>query len=85
MSQAPPDETPKKPNEKDGFTKMPLVYIPADPRLEEIKTTIAALKVELVKVNGEEQHAILRQIGGLQRTAEHVRRELLGVGGMRNV
>ena len=55
--------------------------IPADPRLEALKASVDALKAAL---EGEQpieaQNLVLGQIMLLQRTAEHVRRELLGVG-----
>ena len=55
-------------------------HIPSDPRLEALSASIADLKASL---KGEQpieaQNLVLGQIMLLQRTAEHVRRELLGV------
>ena len=54
-------------------------HIPSDPRLEALKACIDALKEELGDSPSESQNLVLGQIMLLQRTAEHVRRELLGV------
>ena len=65
---------------QNGFTQLPRVNIPADPRLEALKASIGALKGTLDDSNHTPaQNLVLGQIMLLQRTAEHVRRELLGV------
>ena len=55
-------------------------HIPSDPRLEALKASIDALKSALEDSDPiPAQNLVLGQIMLLQRTAEHVRRELLGV------
>jgi len=56
-------------------------HIPSDPRLEALSASVDALKAALEGEQAiEAQNLVLGQIMLLQRTAEHVRRELLGVG-----
>lgn len=54
--------------------------IPSDPQLERLNESIATLKAALEDIPPTAaQKIVLGQLVLLQRTAEHMRRELLGV------